>query len=878
MSRYQKQKTREISFPLGGIGSGCIGLAGNGQLIDWEIFNHPDKGKYNGYSHFAIKVEKEGELVDARVLHGDYLGALSGISRTDDRLRKKHSGFGVGPDCETLAGMPHFADTTFDGEFPQAQIRFSDPSFPGDVQLLAFNPFIPGNEDDSSLPVAWFEWEITNTSHARLDYTLCLSLHNGLAHGQTHNGYQQHDGLHSINLSQSRWPENDPRYAELVMATDTPEVSYQEYWYRGSWFDSLSLFWHDFCSSHHFTNRTYHQPQATGQDCSSLAAHLSLDPGEVRQVRFIIGWYAPVNYNYWRRWSDHETLELLHYSDYQQQTTWRNYYATQFSDALSVVKYTFDQAERLLSQTQRFQQALHSSSVPASAMDAIAANLSVLKSPTCLRLEDGSLYGWEGSLNDIGACEGSCIHVWNYVQSLPFLFPRLERSMRDLNQRYNLRDSGSLRFRLMIPFDNKPFDFRACADGQFGEIINIYRDWLICGDHQWLRQKFPAIKSMLAFAWSDENEDRWDPTQSGILTGRQHHTLDMELFGANPWLSGLYLAALKAAAVIATELGYEEEADLWSTIFKRGQDYLNHHLFNGEYYQHKIDISDRSLLAPYCQQNELSWNNDTGNVYDFYWSDEQQEIKYQIGDGCHIDQVMGQWFADLCQLGDIFAPEKVRSALASIYRHNFLTRRNHINPCRIFSLNDEQGVSICSWPKAGKPRIPLPYAQETMTGFEYQVAAQMISCGMLAEGDAITSAIRQRFDGEKRNPWNEFECGSNYARSMASYGLLLAWSGFRYDMPRKAIGFFPANSALQQHHYFWSLGTAWGTVSITPESCELRLLYGEIELNHFAFPQTARITAVIAAQEDCGWSLSGNELSFEKPLCLTAEQFLTVKY
>ena len=38
---YKEEKTREISFPLGGIGTGCVGLAGNGQLVDMEIFNRP---------------------------------------------------------------------------------------------------------------------------------------------------------------------------------------------------------------------------------------------------------------------------------------------------------------------------------------------------------------------------------------------------------------------------------------------------------------------------------------------------------------------------------------------------------------------------------------------------------------------------------------------------------------------------------------------------------------------------------------------------------------------------------------------------------------------------------------------------------------------
>ena len=59
---YGTSKHAAISFPLGGIGAGCIGLAGNGSLIDWEVFNHPDKTRMNGISHFALRAEKDGKV------------------------------------------------------------------------------------------------------------------------------------------------------------------------------------------------------------------------------------------------------------------------------------------------------------------------------------------------------------------------------------------------------------------------------------------------------------------------------------------------------------------------------------------------------------------------------------------------------------------------------------------------------------------------------------------------------------------------------------------------------------------------------------------------------------------------------------------------
>ena len=119
------ETTNEISFPLGGIGTGCIGLSGNGRLIDWEIFNKPNKGSVNGFSHFAVKAERDGEVVDVRVLNGELSGSYSGV------FGRKwfYEGFGWGPLRETLAGMPHFSQHEFVGEYPFAEVTFSDFSY-----------------------------------------------------------------------------------------------------------------------------------------------------------------------------------------------------------------------------------------------------------------------------------------------------------------------------------------------------------------------------------------------------------------------------------------------------------------------------------------------------------------------------------------------------------------------------------------------------------------------------------------------------------------------------------------------------------------------------------------------------------------------------
>ena len=93
----------------------------------------------------------------------------------------------------------------------------------------------------------------------------------------------------------------------------------------------------------------------------------------------------------------------------------------------------------------------------------------------------------------------------------------------------------------------------------------------------------------------------------------------------------------------------------------------------------------------------------------------------------------------------------------------------------------------------------------------------MISEGMTDEGVEIVKAIRDRYDGRKRNPWNEIECGSNYARSMASYSLIPIFSGFRFDMPHRRIGFDPIIN-MKNFRCIWSLDSCWGNIITTAKS------------------------------------------------------------
>lgn len=823
---YQGQKTNEISFPLGGIGTGSIGLAGNGRLVDWEIFNHPNKGSFNGFSHFAIRAERDGKVLDARVLHGDlhppYSGSLSG---------QNYSSFGFGPNREYLSGLPHFREVVFTGEFPLARLEFEEANFPGKVSLLAFNPFIPLNDFDSGIPAAMFEYEVTNTTEEALTYLLVGALTNPLPAYQMHTVYAEGSQTY-LHLHSDNDADIPSAIGDLTLAVEGGEISAQEFWFRGAWFDSLEVYWREMSSqAGGLKPRSYPLERRGTNNTGSLGSRFSLAPGQSQRVRFVIAWSFPVVENNWNE------LENIAARQKGLATRWKNYYATRFENSFASAQYALEHWQQLYAETLQFKQALYSSDLEPAALDAVAANLAVLKSATVLRLEDGTFYGFEGCHTNAGCCEGSCTHVWNYTQATSFLFPALERSMRAADFTFNQRADGAMRFRLPLPAGitaEEHWIFHPCADGQFGNVIKAYTDWKISGDTQWLKQHWPAIKKSIEFAWAPTNEYRWDPQRSGVLTGRQHHTLDMELFGPSSWLNGFYLGALKAGAEMAEALGEPETAQEYQAIFTRGKDWSDRNLFNGEYYIQRVDLGDRSLIESFDQSGASM----VGSILDAYWDDEHGEMKYQIGEGCEIDQLLAQWHANICGLGEIFDPLQSRTALQSLYKLNFKKNmRDYYNPCRVFALNDEGGLVMCEWPaQARKPVIPVPYSQEVMTGFEYAAAILMIQSGMVDEGLEIVRAIRGRYDGEKRNPWNEIECGSNYARALASYGLLLAMSGFTFDLAQKQIGFSPLQPREGKFQAFWSLGSGWGMYRQSPNQVELEVLYGELEIRRLRLP------------------------------------------
>ncbi|MBS1528313.1 MAG: hypothetical protein JST19_21890, partial [Bacteroidetes bacterium] len=417
-------------------------------------------------------------------------------------------------------------------------------------------------------------------------------------------------------------------------------------------------------------------------------------------------------------------------------------------------------------------------------------------------------FGWEGVFNTTGSCYGNCEHVWNYEFASPFLFGSLAKSMRQTEFKYGEWDNGLISFRVSLPLQKDHNWKVAAADGQMGTIMKVYREWQLSGDEEFLDNNWPGVKKALSFAWITGG---WDANKDGVMEGCQHNTMDIEYYGPNPEIEFWYLGALKAAAAMAHHMKDTEFEKTCQKLFENGSKWTDDNLFNGEYYIQKItpvkDIAG-GLSAGMGSKN-------TSNP------------DFQIGEGCLVDQLVGQNMAFVCGLGYLAKPAHIQSALKSIVKYNSAKSfTNVFNNMRSYALDNEKGLIVTAYPDPSKrPAIPLSYFAETWTGLEYTAATGLFYEGMNDAGIAVIKNVRDRYDGYKRNPFNEEECGNHYARAMASWSAILALSGFHYSAPdaSMAITAKPGN-------YFWSDGYAWGNVQVSEHSVALEVDYGRLKL------------------------------------------------
>jgi uncharacterized protein (DUF608 family) len=831
-----------IAMPLGGIGTGNLAICSDGGLRQWQLHNIGNHSGALPGSFLAIRATHwEPPLDTVRILQAPAPPTTETPLVTDDVLPTWQR--------RLLAEHPGVQRVEFGGCYPFAQLRYHDDALPVEVTLEAFNPLIPLNVPDSSLPVAMFTIRLHNPGTLPVHGSVGAALQNavgwdgvspidmvtGAGYGGNANRVRRADGWTTVLLENPALAPDAPGAGQMLLAADHPAAPVLRQWRHPGEFVT-------FLRSRAPADGAFRLVQAPGTPDpqrhgpagylgasppgqtwnTGIAVPFALQPGQHTEIRLLMSWHFP-----------NRTVNFEQFGpprpEWGATRFWLgNHYTTVHPDAESVARAVIPRWHELREASRAWTDTLAGSGLDEQAVRHLAAQLSLIRSPTCFRTADGRFFGFEGTLGAStgmwsgeygGSCPLNCTHVWNYEQALAAAFPELERSMRETEFDIAQAPEGYLPHRVIAPvylrqlWDEPiggPED--PALDGMLGAVLKTYREVRHGAGMHWLRRYWPNVVRLL-----EHVQRTWDRDRAGLLRGIQPSTHDIDLAGLNTYMGTLYLAALRAAEEMALLLDDPGAAAGYREVFGRGSAGYDEALFTGEYYRQVLDPGD--------------------------------PVAFQWLDGCLSDQLIGQWWAHQLGLGHLLPADHVRTALRSVVRHNLRSDFTDFrHPYRVFADGEDTGLLMCSWPHGGRPEIPTRYADEVWTGIEYQVAAHCLQEGLQEEAWQILRGVWGRYDGRRRNPYNEIECGDHDARAMAGRSVLEALSGVSWNAATGAVRMcLPEGDAATPV----LAGGGWGTLGTSGGEVRLECRFGRWEIAELTLTglscQTADVHLELAA-------------------------------
>lgn len=781
-----------LAMPLGGIGTGTIALAGDGSLRQWQIVNNVHHLAHVPSSFFFLQLLDDGGKPRDFMLLEKNIELPEGyktVPSVNDHVIPK--------DIKNRhRTMKCVQDLEFTGDYPFGTIHFKDDKLPVDISMTAWNPMIPLDVKNSAIPAILFTFMIMNKSD---EDSVRLRL------GGTMLNFIGWDGVSEINLnfypkflSNKNVPIVLDDVTGINLCSENPLISNcinGDIFFGTIGSKSVAIpvleFTNDFpdaLDDPELSTRSFAATVLSPHGSTWLGAvvqDIVLEPLSQQQVTFVLAWYFPnriVNYDrgFYDRVIPGDKRKTEFYLG--------NLYGTWYFSAVDVACYVAEYLSMLETKTRAFHDALYNSSLPEEITFSVAATSSLLRSPSCFITATGEFHGFEGCNGAStrgghgGCCPMDCTHVWNYVLTVARLFPGLEVSMRD-SEFARIDPNGALPHRMVLPSYLPQLwnvviggpSFPA-LDGQFGCILKTYREYLTTGNEQWLARVYPRIKELMRHVF-----ENYDPFMQGIIEEAQGNTYDIEFFGKNTFIGFLYLAALKVCEILGDKYGELEFTTACKNRFDKGRETYDA-LWNGEYW-----------------------------IQDY---DAEKITRNQYGTGCLSDQLFGQWWAYVLGFDEMVPAEHIDTALDSIVKYNFKDDFSDFEQKpRVFVLENEHAVLVATWPRGDKPEFPVIYSDEAgWTGIEYELASLLIKRGKLDSALNVVKAVRERYDGRFRSPWNEVECGDHYVRAMSSWSMYEFGTGYRWNAPDKTIEFVPVFSD-NPFTAFFITDSAWGTAT-----------------------------------------------------------------
>ncbi|MDC1198237.1 non-lysosomal glucosylceramidase, partial [Algibacter sp.] len=728
------------------------------------------------------------------------------------------------------------------------------PALPVEVSLEVFNPFIPMDLKACAIPCAIYTVIAKNTSPFPVKVDVMAAQKNALGFaegkggndfGKNQNVIQEQGNATLLHMTRAGIDNSD-----MVLMTEATGASGTAEW------SSVNELQSAIAASGTFKGPAKSKVSPAQQTVNgALSAPIELAPGESKAVTFVLTWYFKAG-----KHGSGKTRVVLEGESKAKGPAWASngqQYTNWWPSAMGVAAYMQENLADLTARTRLFHDTLYASTLPVWLLDRMSSQIAVLRSQTCWWGADGYFGVWEGCNATAGCCGGNCAHVWHYAQGHARLLPELGRLMRDQDYEMQVNDG-------LMP--NRHNTKATAADGQYGGILNTYREYLCSADDSWLKSQWPNVK--MAMDWGIEH---WNPSRDGYMETTQHNTLDGAFMGCSSWIGSLYLSALEASARMADAMGDASSAAEYRKIRASGKQLQNERLWNGEYYiQEQGKKRDQDYL-----------------------------------DGCHIDQILGEWWAGQLDIDRNYPEERSRKAMESLLKYNFLTDFNgHSLKPRQYCEVTDGGMKMITWPKNPQPIPGMKYGDEVMTGFEYSAAVALIQNGMLKEGLMVIKIIFDRYNGRLRtegvsnvrngpwgysgNPFGDDECGKFYGRSLSVWSALLALQGFIYDGPAGRIGFRPVLHA-EDHASFFTVAEGYGLfsqkLSARQLTASLNIAEGQVRLNQVILQVAEGQKAKSAKVKLGGQSVTakldtnGNDLrlAFQSSVVLKAGQQLDIK-
>lgn len=874
MAVIHQQIQHNSGIPLGGIGTGSVEIRPDGLFHDWEIFNC---GPWSPHSPGCLK--------DCAAMNSDDLIFMVRTHTANGKTIVRY--LALREDLHDLYSLPWARSVQaigFEGTFPVATLTYEDPQLPVFIRAEVFSPFIPLDSQTSGTPGFHVHFTAKNPTSAPVHVSILGIMKNAAGYDQPsrepRNKLEGIGSAKAVVLSADRLANGHPSTGDMTLAALGGDISYitgsferdhktTVFWRPGRFRAKTLSFLHQFRDQgalpnlaaetqpqmptdfkaaglsaadrrkllaemlqHPFVYDKYHRIAAADPDLpnspeflddlvgdlselaekevewgwAALCSNIQLAPEEEAAALFTVAWYFPNHIS--------PTGENIGHK-----------YEHWFESSVDVARFLVENYPDLRADTFALPEAIHGSSMPSEAADAVTGQLSTLTKCTWWT-KAGHFGVWEG----LGCCGFHTTDI-TYQGSFPIisLFPDLQKIQMEHGARFQ-REDGRVHHFFTPDFTkvDEGFD-RVDMNPQF--VMLAARDYLWTGDKGYLQRLWPHIIRAM------DNTAQLDTDGDGLPDAdTRRNTYDnWDFAGCPSYISSLWLGALKAAVRLARDTGDAERAARWQSIYDRGVASFEGKLWNGDYY----------VL---CRDGD------------------------EIDECCMSDQMSGDWFASVCGWGPILQPRRIRRALGNIVRYNFC---------------EGEGLINASYPPGKKHRLAASgnfQADAPWTGIEYTVASLLIHHGLLADGLAVVRDIHNRYLQAGRF-WNHVECGDHYYRAMSSWTVLLALSGFCWDRPAGALTFAPAMDE-QTCEYPFFTPCAWGSYyqesGLGGKIVEIQLAAGEMTLTSLSLPRLRDFAGaavflgeskVACKVRSCG---EGMRATFDPPVVVTPEKPLAI--